>query len=91
MAVRVHLDFPLRSPFATGVTRVFKQVVIVILIVKGLLKGDESFHVCRHLDRGRSSFCAETGLGASKQMMMSLCLYTCGHVIKVLPLLTEEV
>lgn len=56
MAVCVHLHFSLASPFATGMARVLEQIVVVVLVVASFLKRQESFHVCRHLDRDRGCF-----------------------------------
>lgn len=76
MAVSVQLDLLLGPPFATGMARVFQQVIIVILIVICLLERNKSFHVCRHLETECSSL-YQTSLGASKQMI-SPCVYIHG-------------
>lgn len=55
MAVRVQLDLPLASAFAARVARVFHQIVVIVLIVIRLFKGDQSLDVCRHLEPDRSS------------------------------------
>lgn len=73
MAVCVQLDFSLGSPFATSMTRVFTQIVIVILIVMRFLERNKSLHVCRHLETECSGF-HQTSPAASKQMI-SPCVY----------------
>lgn len=53
VAIGVQLDLLLASPFSASMARIFSQVVVIILVVVWFLKGNESFHVCSHLEAGR--------------------------------------
>lgn len=72
VSVRVQLHLPLGPAFASGVARVLLQVVIVVLVVKGLFERGQSLQIRGH---DFSSFEKQQQHSVSKQMTQPVFIY----------------